>query len=164
MSTVADYIAVRHTAGYDPIADPDQIIGRLGPPEALVASVRRGRMPHHLRLPVAPSRRPAPAPARTTNAEATAITLLMAGAFVLPVVSPLAALVVVSSSPRWTGAQKAAAWVLATGAVVAGMALALIAAVFAYAGGFGLMLAYCTAVAGSFLAGVTLLTGLSHQK
>src|SRR5690349_10472788 len=56
MSTVADYIARRRVAGED---DPEVILRRLGPPEAIAASVRRGRMPPHLRLPVA--RTPVPA-------------------------------------------------------------------------------------------------------
>ncbi|MEV6492547.1 hypothetical protein AB0M20_28605, partial [Actinoplanes sp. NPDC051633] len=64
MTTVADYIAARRTSVSDPISDPEEIVGRLGPPEAIVASVRRGRMPAHLRMPLPPPvpvrRRPAP--------------------------------------------------------------------------------------------------------
>jgi hypothetical protein len=167
MSTVADYIAMRRTAFADPIADPGQILGRLGPPEALVASVRRGRMPTHLRLPAPPPPRP-PAPARvadrSTGAESTAIALLMAGAFVLPVVSPLAAMVIVSSSPRWTVAQKAAGWVLTMGAILAGFVLGVTATVFTQDDGFGLVVLYLTAVAGAFVAGVTLLPGLTARR
>ncbi|HET6530802.1 MAG TPA: hypothetical protein VFH03_09345 [Actinoplanes sp.] len=165
MSTVADYIAVRRTASADPIGDPEQIVGRLGPPEALVASVRRGRMPMHLRLPVPPPYRPpVPAGARPTGAEPAAIALLMAGAFVLPVISPLAAMVMVSGSRRWTVAQKAAGWVLAMGAILAGFVLGVLATAFTYDDGFGLVVAYLTAVAGAVIAGVTLLPGLSAPK
>src|ERR671917_585279 len=39
MTTVADYIAARRTSVSDPISDPEEIVGRLGPPEAIVASV-----------------------------------------------------------------------------------------------------------------------------
>ena len=168
MSTVADYIALRRTSAAGPIADPGQIVGRLGPPEALVAAVRRGRMPHHLRLPLPPllPRPPVPVPVadRSGPAEATAVALLMAGAFVLPVVSPLAAMVIVSSSPRWTVAQKCAGWVLTMGAVFAGFVLGLIATAFTFSDGFGVLVAYLTAVAGSFIAGISLLSGITARR
>ena len=170
MTTVADYIALRRTAAVDPIADPGQIVGRLGPPEALVAAVRRGRMPHHLRLPKPPAlplpRPPAPVPDadRSGPAEATAVALLTAGAFVLPVVSPLAAMVIVCGSPRWTVAQKCAGWVLTMGAVFAGFVLGVIAVAFTGSDGFGVLVAYLTAVAGSFIAGMALLSGLTARR
>jgi len=166
MSTVADYIAMRRTANAYPIADPEQIIGRLGPPEALVASVRRGRMPTHLRLPLppAPRARP-PVPAdRSGPAESTAIALLMAGVFVLPVVSPLAAMVMVSASARWNAAQKAAAWVLVAGSTLCAVLLALIVAAFTYDSGSGLGVGYLTTVTGSFVAGIALLPGLVARR
>ena len=113
MTTVAEDIALRRTSVADPLADSEQIVGRLGPPEALVASVRRGRMPNHLRLPVAPPPRPVTRTRQNSGSgDSTALALIMAGTFVLPVLSPLAGMMMVSSSPRWSVPQKAAAWVL----------------------------------------------------
>jgi hypothetical protein len=165
MTTVAEYIALRRTAVTDPIADPAQIVGRLGPPEALVAAVRRGRMPMHLRLPLAPpGRPPAPRPEPTGAADPTAVALLMAGTFVLPVVSPLAAMVIVSASRRWTGAQKAAAWLLTAGATVAALLVMLMATAFMADGGAALVLGYLTMAAGAFIAGIVLLPGLVTRR
>jgi hypothetical protein len=165
MNTVAEYIALRRTSVTDPLADPEQIVGRLGPPEALVASVRRGRMPTHLKLPAAPPPRPAVrTPTSPGPADATAIGLLMAGTFVLPVLSPLAGMMMVSGSPRWSAAQKGAAWVLVAGSMLGGLILALISVVFMYDGGAGLAFAYLTMLAGAFVAGVTLLPGLIGRR
>ncbi len=165
MTTVADYIAMRRTAVTGPIADPAQIVGRLGPPEALVASVRRGRMPTHLRLPVAPPPRPAPRAAEAAGpADSTAVALLMAGPFVLPVVGPLAGMVMVSASSRFPVAHKAAAWVLVLGSTLAAFVLALLTAAFMYDSGLGVLVAYLTMVAGSFVAGVTLLPALAGRR
>jgi hypothetical protein len=166
MSTVADYIAMRRTSVSDPIADPEQIVGRLGPPEMLVAAVRRGRMPAHLRLPVPPRRLPAPAPPSDgrTAADATAIGLLMAGVFVMPVVSPLAGLVIVSSSGRWTAAQKSAAWVLAAGGAVAGLFFLVLFGALTQDAGVGLVMAYLAMVAGSVIAGLALIPGLAARR
>ena len=167
MTTVAEYIALRRTSVSDPLADPGQIVGRLGPPEALVASVRRGRMPTHLRLPIAPPPRP---PARTrpgtgTGAgDSTALALIMAGTFVLPVLSPLAGMMMVSGSPRWTAAQKGAAWVLVAGSTMSGLLLVLVASVFFYSGEAGVVFAYLAMVAGAFVAGITLLPGLVGRR
>lgn len=165
MTTVAGYIATRRTAGVDPIADPAQIVGRLGPPEALADSVRRGRMPAHLRLPVAPPARSQPRVSGSAGpADATALALLMAGAFVLPVVSPLSAMVIVSASPRWSVAQKAAAWVLVAGSTLCGLLLMMITVLFAYGADAGIVLAYLMMVAGSFVAAVSLLPRLISTR
>jgi hypothetical protein len=165
MTTVADYIAMRRTSRSDPLADPEQIVGRLGPPEALVAAVRRGRMPMHLRLPQPPRRPPAPAPAAGPSAaDATAVVLLMAGTFVLPVISPLAGLVIVTSSSRWTGAQKAAAWVLTAGGVVAAFFTLVFLAAVTGADGFAVFVAYLAMVTGSLVAGLSLLPGLTGRR
>jgi hypothetical protein len=165
MTTVADYIAMRRTATTDPIADPEQIVGRLGPPEALVAAVRRGRMPTHLRLPVPPPPRPAP---RVTEgagpADPTAVALLMAGPFVLPLISPLAGMVMVSASPRWSFANKVGAWVLALGSVLGAVILAALTAAFTYDSGLGVLVAYLGMAAGSTIAGATLLPGLASRR
>ncbi|WP_433795550.1 HAAS signaling domain-containing protein [Actinoplanes sp. CA-252034] len=55
MNTVAGYIAMRR----DLADDPSRVIDRLGPPDQLVAAVRRSGAPTHLRLPApsAPPRR-----------------------------------------------------------------------------------------------------------
>jgi hypothetical protein len=168
MSTVADYIAMRRTSVSDPIADPEQIVGRLGPPEMLVAAVRRGRMPTHLRLPVPPRRLPAVPPPPPGDgrgaADATGVGLLMAGTFIMPLVSPLAGLVIVSSSPRWTSAQKSAAWVLAAGGAVAGLFFFAVGAMLTGDGGLGLVLAYLAMVTGSVVAGLALIPGLAARR
>lgn len=165
MTTVADYIAMRRTATSDPIADPQQIVGRLGPPEALVASVRRGRMPTHLRLPVPPPPRPVPRVAGPSGpADPTAVALLMAGPFVLPLVSTLAGMVMVSASPRWPVANKAGAWVLAVGSTFGALVLAGITAAFSYDSGLGVVVAYLALAAGSAITGATLLPGLAGRR
>jgi hypothetical protein len=166
MSTVADYIAMRRTSVSDPIADPEQIVGRLGPPEMLVAAVRRGRMPTHLRLPVPPRRLPAVPPPGDGRgaADATGVGLLMAGTFLMPVVSPLAGLVIVSSSPRWSSAQKSAAWVLAAGGAVAGLFFFVLVAMLTHDGAAGLVMAYLAMVTGSVIAGLALIPGLAARR
>ena len=165
MTTVAEYIALRRTSAADPLSDPEQIVGRLGPPEALVASVRRGRMPTHLRLPVAPPPRPVARTRQSSGSgDSTALALIMAGAFLLPVLGPLAGMMMVSSSPRWTVAQKGAAWVLVAGSTVCALMLALISAVFMYGADAGLAFAYLTVLAGAFVAGITLLPGLIGRR
>ena len=161
MTTVADYIAVRRAATSDPIADPGQIVGRLGPPEALVASVRRGRMPTHLRLPVPPAPRPAPrVPAPSGPADPTAVTLLMAGPLLLPLISTLAGMVMVSASPRWPVANKAGAWVLAVGSTFGAFILGALAAAASHDSGLGVVVAYLALAAGSAITGATLLPAL----
>jgi HAAS domain-containing protein len=162
MTTVADYIAMRRTAGADPIADPAQIIGRLGPPEALVASVRRGQMPLHLRMPAAPP--PAvPDTGRPAASDHAAIALLTTITFVLPVISPVAGMLLATGSARWTPQQKALAWALAAGSAGCGLLLLLITA---FAGGTALPvgIAYLVMTAGSAAAGFTLLPGLSARR
>ncbi|HEV7963518.1 MAG TPA: hypothetical protein VGP57_13345 [Actinoplanes sp.] len=158
MSTVADYIAMRRAAGEE---DPELILRRLGPPEAIAAAVRRGRMPPHLRLPAMPP------PVRTGGApsghlEYAGIALLTGGAVVLPVVAPLAGMLLVSGSPRWTPVQKTAAWVLAGVPVLIGLMFVLGALLFM--GGAGpFALGYLSMIAGPFVAGLSLLPGLARR-
>ncbi|MFG1604602.1 hypothetical protein [Actinoplanes sp. NPDC049265] len=174
MTMVADYIAMRRTSVSDPLSDPQQIVGRLGPPEALVGTVRRGRMPAHLRLPmhqagVVPAYRPAPPPPDPipvpdrTAADGAAIGLLMGGGFVLPVVAPVAGMVIASVSQRWTVAQKMAAWTLVLGSTLAAFILALVTMAASNAEGLALFVAYSTMVTGSMIAGITLIPGLSRK-
>jgi hypothetical protein len=174
MTTVADYIAMRRTSPSDPLSDPQQIVGRLGPPEALVGAVRRGRMPAHLRLPmnqtglipahrpVPPAPDPMPVPDRTT-ADGAAIGLLMGGGFVLPVVAPVAGMAITSVSQRWTMAQKMAAWTLVLGSMLAGFILSLVTLAASNEPALALFVAYSTAVTGSMIAGITLIPGLSRK-
>lgn len=61
LTTVSGYIAARR----DLAGDPSQALARLGPPDQLVAAVRRSGTPTHLRLPAAPGPLPPSAPART---------------------------------------------------------------------------------------------------
>jgi len=88
----------------------------------------------------------------------------MAGAFVLPVLGPFAGMLMVSNSPRWTSAQKGAAWVLVAGSALCGLLLTLVSAVFFYSGEVGLVFAYLTMVAGACVAGITLLPGLIGRR
>jgi len=157
MSTVADYIAMRRAAGEN---DPEVILRRLGPPEALAAAVRRGRMPPHLRLPVvhAPV---APADTRSAAGEYAGIALLTGGAVLLPVIAPLAGMLLVSGSPRWSPVQKTAAWVLAGMPVLLGVMLTLGA--LAVGGAEMLWLAYFAMIVGPFVAGLSLLPGLTRR-
>jgi hypothetical protein len=159
MSTVADYIAGRRMAGEN---DPEVILRRLGPPEAIAASARRGRMPAHLRLP----------PVRTTarpldhgspgGLEYTAVALLTGGAVVLPLVAPLAGMLLVSGSPRWSPVQKTAAWILAGVPALLGVLIFLAVVLFASRGEF-VVLAYLAMVGGPFVAGLSLLPGLTRR-
>jgi len=165
MSTVADYIAVRRSSPADPLDDAAEIVRRLGPPEALVAAARRGAIPPHLRLPALLPPPPA-APARPAargeagGVEYTAIGLLTVGALVLPVVSPLAGLLLVTGSPQWTPAQKAAAWMVTVGAGAAAAALIVFFAAAGVTSDLVAVIIYMALCAGSMIAGVGLYTGL----
>ncbi|WP_127553121.1 hypothetical protein [Actinoplanes sp. OR16] len=154
MNTVTGYIALRH----DLADDPARVISRLGPPEQLAEAVRRGGTPTHLRLP-APSFPPSPPrPSRGTGADHAAVALLIAGAFILPVVAPGAGMLMATGSASWTPAQKVAAWVLTTGSVAGALLTALVVAGFS--SGLGLLVLYMGACAGSVIAGLALLAGL----
>jgi hypothetical protein len=153
MATVADYIAMRRVD-----AAPHEVVGRLGPPEALVAAAHRGAIPPHLRRPVITERVTEPA----TVSEYTAVALLTVGAVVVPVAAPLAGLIMASGSPRWTPSQKAAAWVVSSGSVAASMVFALFAV--ASDGIVPLVLTFFALVAGPFVAGLSLLPALHDAK
>ena len=161
MTTVADYIAMRRAAGSDPQADPSPVLLRLGPPEQLAAAARRGRVPAHLRRPAAPV--VMPAPVQSSGTEYAAVALLAAGTVVLPVIAPLAGLMLVSGSPRWSAGHKTAAWLLAGAPVALGFAMVLAAMMFG-TGGEVLVLAYLLMIAGAFVAGMSLLPGLSARR
>jgi hypothetical protein len=163
MTTVADYIAMRRTSVADPLEDPRHILHRLGPPESLAAAARRGRMPAHLRRPVAAAPLPPPAPAPSAQLEYAGIALITAGSVVLPVVSPLAGLLLVSGSARWSPAQKAAAWVLAGLPVLLGFVM-VFSAMFFGGGAEALLLAYLAMVGGAIIAGLSLLPGLAARR
>lgn len=165
MTTVADYIAARRGSAAAPLEDAASIVRRLGPPEALVAAVRRGHLPPHVRLP-ALIRPPAPVPraaAAGGAAEFTAIGLLTVGAFVLPVVSPVAGMLMVSASPHWTTAEKATGWILTLGSAAAGAVLTLFLAASPFASGLGLVLVYLVMCVGSLVAGAQLLAYLRNR-
>ncbi|GAA3343619.1 hypothetical protein GCM10020358_43600 [Amorphoplanes nipponensis] len=165
MTTVADYIAMRRTSVADPLEDPRHILHRLGPPEALAAAARRGRMPAHLRRPAAPAPLPPPAAGTSSALEYAGIALITAGSVVMPVICPLAGLLLVSGSSRWSPAQKTAAWVLAGLPVLLGFVLTLVAiAVGGGGGGEALLLAYVLMVGGAIIAGLSLLPGLAARR
>jgi hypothetical protein len=159
MATVADYIAVRRSA----IDDPAQIMRRLGPPEDLVAAVRRGQIPPHVRLPALVPPPPSLAPHPPGGIEYSAIGLVTAGAFVLPLISPIAGMLLATGSPHWTGAQKAAAWLITAGSGAGGFALAVVFATLGLRSGPALLLMYIAMCAGSLVAGMTLVTALRRN-
>ncbi|MFF5081615.1 hypothetical protein ACFY36_31590 [Actinoplanes sp. NPDC000266] len=158
MTTVADYIAVRRTSPSSPLEDPAEIIRRLGPPEDLVAAVRRGSVPAHIRLPALV---PPPPPAATGGgavarggaAEYTAVGLMTVGAVLIPVAGPVAGMLLASGSPHWQPAQKAAGWVLTVGAGAAAFGFALFLGVAGVGGAAALMLLYLILTGGSVIAG-----------
>ena len=159
METVADYIAARRAT----IDDPAQIVRRLGPPEALVAAVQRGQIPPHIRLPALVPPPPVPAAYPSGGVEYTAIGLVTAGAFVLPMIGPVAGMLLATGSPRWTGVQKAAGWIITVGSGAASFALATIFATLGLSGGPALLLLYLALCAGSLVVGMTLLAALRHN-
>ena len=159
MSTVADYIAARRGAGDQPVA----VLSRLGPPEALVDAARRGHVPPHIRLPaLLPPPRPVLPPAGGAP-EYTAIGLLTAGAFVLPVVSPVAGMLLVTASPHWSTAEKATGWLLIAGSGAAGVVLTLFIAALPFHSGLAVILIYVTMCAGSLVAGAQLMAHLRNR-
>jgi hypothetical protein len=153
MSTVADYIAVRRTS----IDDPAEIIRRLGAPDDLVAATARGRIPAHVRLPALVTSPPPAVPvAAPGGLEYTSIGLLTVGSFLLPVVSPIAGMLLATGSGQWTAAQKATGWLLTAGSGVAGVMFALIFAGMPFTSGLAVFLVYLVMCAGPTIAGVRL--------
>ncbi|GLY00636.1 MULTISPECIES: hypothetical protein [Actinoplanes] len=171
MNTVARYTAVRR----DLSGDAGQLLARLGPPEQLVEAVRRGNLPTHLRLPPSlaadavaagltsgPAGAP-PTPGPVAGGEPIALTLLLAITFVLPVVSPTAAMLLIAGSPRWTPEQKAAGWMLTTGSSFGAMLFVLLVAGVPLFSGLGVFLIYLAGCAGSVAAGLMLLTSMRRS-
>lgn len=161
MATVADYIALRRGATVDPLDDAEQILARLGPPEDLVAAAGRGRFPMHLRAPHVERSGTAREPAG--HGDQVAVVLMIGGAAVLPVLGSLAGLVLISGSDRWSSSQKAAAWVLAVGGGLFGLACMLFFTL-SHSPDFGMLVAYLSVVAGSAVAGLTLIPGLVARR
>ncbi|MFC7532914.1 hypothetical protein [Actinoplanes sp. GCM10030250] len=102
----------------------------------------------------------ASAPSTGGGPEHAAITLLLAGTFVLPVVGPMAGLLVATGSGKWTPAQKAAAWILTTGSAAGALLCALVLAGFGSGGGLFFLTLYLGCCAGAVAAGQTLRMGL----
>ncbi|MEU4160193.1 hypothetical protein [Actinoplanes sp. NPDC026670] len=149
MNTVAGYIAMRR----DLADDPSRVLGRLGPPDQLVAAVRRSGTPTHLRLPAVPSAVPGPSPG---GSERVAVALLTGGSVVLPGVAQAAGLMMATVSPRWTPVQKTAAWLLAAGPVAGTLLLLAMLAGVGLLTGLGFLMMYTAACAGSITAGLAL--------
>ncbi|BCJ56265.1 hypothetical protein Asp14428_77400 [Actinoplanes sp. NBRC 14428] len=163
MTTVADYIAMRRAAN-GPVPDHAQILHRLGPPEALAAAARRGRVPAHLRRPSREPVAPMPAPPQpSAGGEYAGIALLSAGSVMLPVIGPFAGMLLVSGSARWSTAQKTAAWVLSGGPVLLAFVLVVLSAMVG-GGAESLMVGYLMMVAGGFVAALSLLPGLTARR
>ena len=165
MSTVAGYVALRR----DLAEDPAGVLARLGPPEQLVAAVRRSGTPAHLRLP--PSSAPVPPvpsssppssslPPARSGTEHAAVALLIGGTFVLPLLSPVAGMLLAAGSPRWAPEQKGAAWLLTGGSMCGGLLFALLVAGAPLFSGVAALLLYLASGAGSVAAGLTLLAGM----
>jgi len=167
MTTVADYIAARRAAASSPLEDATAIVQRLGPPEALVAAVRRGQLPPHVRLPALfPPPMPPMPPSRAQPggvAEYTAVGMLTAGAFFLPVVSPVAGMLLASASPHFTPADKAVGWTLTAGSAAMGAVLTLFFATLPFHTGAALLVIYLAMCTGAFAAGMSLLNSLRRQ-
>ncbi|GAA2608720.1 HAAS signaling domain-containing protein [Paractinoplanes durhamensis] len=168
MSTVADYIAARRVAAVDPLEDAAAIVRRLGPPEDLVAAMRRGALPPHVRLPalvLPPPPAPPVPPARSGpgGAEYAAGEMLTAGAFVLPAVAPVAGMLLATASPHWTPAQKVTGWALTAGTVAGGFVLTVLFTAMPFSSPFELVLIYMAMCFGSIAAGAVLLAGLRNK-
>jgi hypothetical protein len=156
MHAVAQYVARRRSADCDGVV---RILTMLGPAEELAAAARRGRTPAHL---IAPAVAPAPTSGVAGPVEWTGVTLITAGSVVLPVVGPLAGILLVSSSDRWSPVQKAAAWLLAGAPTALGVLIVLFAMV---TGRDALSVAaYLAMVAGPMSAGLTLMPGLFARR
>ncbi|GIE32506.1 hypothetical protein Ait01nite_055510 [Actinoplanes italicus] len=153
MNTVAGYITMRR----DLADDPSRVLSRLGPPEDLVAAVLRSGTPTHLRLPVpSPVSPPVVPAARPGGSERVAVALLTGGAVVLPLVGQAAGLLVATVSPRWTGTQKAVAWLLVCGPPAGAFLLLMMLAGVSLFSGLGFLMIYAAACAGSIVAGLAL--------
>jgi hypothetical protein len=162
MAAVTEYVAMRRTATSVPLTDPEQVLWRLGPPQALVAAARRGQLPYHLRRPALVGPPATPAAAGAGASEYAALALLTGGAFLLPVVGPFAGLLLASGSSHWTPAQKGTAWILSAGSTGSALILMLIGA-FAHDQSVALLLAFLALVAGPVVAGVSLVAGLRDR-
>lgn len=155
MTTVSGYIAMRR----DLAGDPSQALTRLGPPEQLVAAVRRSGTPTHLRIPV----RVTPATevrARAGGSERAVVGLLTGGAFVLPGAAQAAAMLIASRSPAWSPTEKSAAWLLIVAPVIGlFLMMTMLTGIFLLSG-LSLLMFYLASTAGSLAAGLTLRRGL----
>jgi FtsH-binding integral membrane protein len=69
----------------------------------------------------------------------------------------------VSGSPRWSVSQKTAAWVLVLGSLFSGFVLSLLVLASTDAVFPAMFVAYLVAVAGSTIAGCTLLPQMSRR-
>ena len=153
MSTVAGYIALRQ----DLAEEPAGVLSRLGPPEQLVAAVRRSGTPTHLRIPLSAA---APAPAARAGSEYAAVALLVAGTFVLPLLSPVAGMLLAAGSQRWTPAQKSVGWLLTGGSALGRLLLVLLITGASLFSGVAVVLLYLATCSGSVVAGLTLFAGM----
>jgi hypothetical protein len=167
MNTVADYISARRMAASSPLEDAAAIVQRLGPPEALVEAVRRGQLPPHIRLPalIPPPFPPPSIPVARAGgaAEYTAVGMLTVGAFIVPVVAPVAGMLLASASPHLAPAEKAIGWTLTAGSAAAGAVLLLFFATISVGTGAALMLVYLAMCVGPLAAGVNLLGALRRR-
>ena len=169
MSTVADYIQARRMAAA-PLEDAAAIVQRLGPPESLVDAARRGQIPAHIRLlalipPLAPAPLAPLGPGQAGGvAEYFAVGMLTAGALFLPVISPVAGMLLASASPHFTAAEKATGWTLTAGSAAAGVFLTMFFVALPFHTDAALLLIYFALTAGSFAAGMTLLNALRRRQ
>ncbi|GAA1609586.1 HAAS signaling domain-containing protein [Actinoplanes couchii] len=154
MSTVAGYITARR----DLAGDPGRVISLLGPPEQLVAAVRRSGTPTHLRLPPIPAPAPAAVPVVRSagGTERAAVALLVGGSVVLPGAAQAAAMLLVSRSPSWSQVEKSAAWLLVAAPVTGLLFLTSVLFDVSVLSGVTMLACYLAATTGSIVAGLTL--------
>ncbi|WP_433290620.1 HAAS signaling domain-containing protein [Actinoplanes sp. CA-030573] len=165
MHTVADYISARRAAATSPLDDAAAIITRLGPPESLVDAARRGQIPPHIRLPALIPPPPVPASLGPAGgaAEYVAVGMLTVGSLIVPVVGPVAGMLLASASPHFTPAEKAIGWTLTAGSAAAGAVLTLFFATLPFHTSAALLLIYLVMCGGAFAAGMSLLNALRRR-
>ena len=118
----AQIAEVRTARPDDGPAEVQAFLDRLGNPYEIAATAFRPRL-SALPPVLPPPRRPMPVrvltplppPSGRSNAiEAVAVVALTAGSVLLPVVGPIAGIVLASCSPRWRPGEKLWAWLLVT--------------------------------------------------
>jgi hypothetical protein len=90
--------------------------------------------------------------------------MLTAGAFIVPVVAPVAGMLLASASPHFTPAEKAIGWTLTAGSAAAGAVLLLFFATVSFNASASLLLIYLAMCVGPLAAGMSLLGALRRRS